>query len=291
MIVKMKNPPKPSLIEERNFPFETSISYGVEEGFHELHWHNEIEICYIKHGTGNYLINGIDYSFTEGDIFVINNDDIHLCYNDKELIMQVTMFDPFFIGSGSANPFDVEYLQMFINNSYGLLKKIEHKFEKSEIFSDILMEIETEYNKMQKGYEMMIKSLLLKFFVLLVRYSPDDSYPQKSISRVAADKIRHILQFIDNNYHEQINLNLLEQNFGMSRAYLSSSFKSLTGISPMDYIIQKRISEAKLKLIKTHKSILAISEECGFNSLSNFNRLFKKFAGYTPSRYRKYNLK
>lgn len=287
----MKNPPKPSLIEERNFPFETSISYGVEEGFHELHWHNEIEICYIKHGTGNYLINGIDYHFTEGDIFVINNDDIHLCYNDNELIMQVTMFDPFFIGSGSANPFDIEYLQMFINNSYSLLKKIEHTSAITKVLSDILMEIETEYNEMQKGCEMMIKSLLLKFFVLLVRYSPDDSYTQKTISRNAADKIRHILQYIDNHYHEPINLKLLEQNFGISRAYLCSSFRSLTGISPMDYIIQKRISEAKLKLIETHKSILAVSEECGFNSLSNFNSLFKKFTGCTPSRYRKYNLK
>ena len=127
MIVKMKNLPKPSLIEERNFPFETSISYGVEEGFHELHWHNEIEICYIKHGTGNYLINGIDYSFTEGDIFVINNDDIHLCYNDKELIMQVTMFDPFFIGSGSANPFDVEYLRIIGRITHKKYKEFQQK--------------------------------------------------------------------------------------------------------------------------------------------------------------------
>lgn len=287
MIFFMK---KPTLIEEHNFPFESSISYGVEEGFHELHWHNEIEICYIRHGTGKYLINGIDYDFTVGDIFVIGNDDIHLCHSDNELIMQVVMFDPFLIGSGSSNPFDFEYLRPFIDNTYNECKKIDHKSECSNVLSEILLEIDAEYSSMKRGYEMMIKSLLLRFFTLIFRYYSENQSTKKTISANAVDKVRNILHYIDNNYSKHIDLALLEHEFKISSPYICSSFKSLTGISPMDYIIRKRITEAKRRLISTKKSIISISEECGFHSLSNFNSLFKRITGLTPSSYRKNNL-
>lgn len=279
--------PKPSLIEEHDFPFESSISYGVEEGFHELHWHNEIEICYIMQGTGKYLINGTDYDFSEGDIFVISNDDIHLCYDDKDMIMQVVMFEPFFIGNGSANPFDFEYMRIFMDNLYSHKKKIEYTYKYAEVLADILTEIQTEYESMQKGYEMMIKSLLLRFFTLIFRNIPEISDAGKGISRNAVDKIRNILLYIDMNYYENIDLKLLEQKFEISRPYLCNTFKSLTGISPVNYIIRRRITEAKQRLVSTDKSIIAISEECGFNSLSNFNSLFKRMTGLTPSSYRK----
>lgn len=279
--------PKPSLIEEHDFPFESSISYGVEEGFHELHWHNEIEICYIMQGTGKYLINGIDYDFIAGDIFVISNDDIHLCYDDNDMIMQVVMFDSFFIGSGSANPFDFEYMRIFMDNLYSHKKKIECTYKYAEVLADILTEIQAEYESMQKGYEMMIKSLLLRFFTLIFRNIPENSDSGKGISRNAVDKIRNILLYIDMNYYENIDLKLLEEKFEISRPYLCNTFKSLTGISPVNYIIRRRITEAKQKLVSTEKSIIEISEECGFNSLSNFNSLFKRMTGLTPSSYRK----
>ncbi len=279
--------PRPSLIEEHDFPFESSISYGVEDGFHELHWHKEIEICYIMQGTGKYLINGVDYNFSAGDIFVISNEDIHLCYDDKDMIMQVVMFDPFFINSGSANPFDFEYMRIFMDSLYSHRKKIENTQKYTATLADILKKIQSEYEEMQKGYEMMIKSLLLCFFTLIFRNITENSGTGKGVSRNAADKIRSILLYIDTNYYENISLEFLEKKFEISRPYLCSTFKSLTGISPMDYIIRKRITAAKQKLIITEKNILAISEECGFNSLSNFNSLFKRMTGITPSSYRK----
>lgn len=282
--------PRPSLIEEHDFPFESSISYGVEDGFHELHWHNEIEICYIMQGTGKYLINGVEYDFCAGDIFIISNDDIHLCYDDKDMIMQVVMFDSFFIGSGSANPFDFEYMRIFMDNLYSHRKKIENTNEYTTVLADILRKIQSEYETMQKGYEMMIKSLLLCFFTLIFRHITDNSDTGKGVSRNAVDKIRSILLYIDMNYSENITLKSLEDKFEISRPYLCSTFKSLTGISPIDYIIRKRITIAKQKLIGTEKNILTVSEECGFNSLSNFNSLFKRITGTTPSSYRKNKL-
>ncbi len=278
---------KPTLIEERHFPFECSDSYGVEEGYHKLHWHQEIEICYIKQGTGKYLINGVDYPFSAGDIIIISNDDIHLCHDDKDLIMQVMMFDPFLIGSGSVNPFDFEYTRLFINSSCHLYKKIDHTVPDAGLFVDILTEIEIEYHNQKNGYEMMIKSLLLRFFALIIRCFSENSESSNTISLNAREKICDILQFMEKHYAKNITLSVLEEKFEISRPYLCSSFKALTGISPIDYMIQKRITEAKRMLIATDKSILNISEACGFHSLSNFNSTFKRLVGCTPSVYRK----
>ena len=169
----MKKIPKPALIQERDFPFESSISCGVETGFLELHWHKETEIYCIKSGTGKYLINGIDYSFSAGDIFIIGNNDIHLCHDDKELIMQVVMFDPILINSRTANSSDIEYLRYFSGDLCAECKKIKHSTECARLLSDILAEIEEEYNSEQKGYEMMIRSLLLRFFALVLRNNQD----------------------------------------------------------------------------------------------------------------------
>lgn len=283
----MKKIPKPALIQERDFPFESSISCGVETGFLELHWHKETEICCIKSGTGKYLINGINYSFSAGDIFIIGNNDIHLCHDDKELIMQVVMFDPILINSRTANSSDIEYLRYFSGDLCAECKKIEHSTECARLLSDILAEIEEEYNSEQKGYEMMIRSLLLRFFALVLRNNQDKPVSGKKLSANSAAKICSILQYIDLHYYEHIDLALLEQKFGFSRPYLCRIFKTMTGISPIDYIIRKRIDEAKRRLIETSVSILEISEECGFNSLSNFNSLFKRTTGCTPGNYRK----
>lgn len=285
----MKQNNKPALVEERFFPFECSTSYGVEEEYKVLHWHQEMEICYIKHGTGKYLINGIEYNFSQGDIFLISNDEIHLCYDDKDLVMQVTMFDPNFLQNGIATPFDYDYIRPFVESSECFCNKLNANDYITAQLSEILLDIETEYVAMQKGYTLMIKAMILKFLALIIRHCfANDQYASKNtISQKTSEKIRQIITYIDDHYSENINLKFISEHFDISKPYLCSAFKTLTGNSLIDFLIKKRIIEAKILLSTTDRSILKISEECGFGSLSNFNHQFKSLVGYSPSEYRK----
>lgn len=285
----MKNTPKPTLVEERFFPFECGDSYEVESEYRVLHWHQEMEICYIKQGTGNYLINGIEYSFEKGDIFLINNDDFHLCFNERNLIMQVIMFDPSFLRSGSASPLDSEYLRPFTGSPVNFCNKIDGSSPHTPELSAILSEIEHEYEIRDNGYELMIKSLLLKFLTLIIRYFSkyENEKTHDKVSSKAAEKIRNAVSYIETHYTDEINLDKLAERFDISVPYLCSSFKTLTGMSPIDFAIRRRIAEAIHELGSTRKSIIAISEECGFHSLSNFNHLFKSVTGCSPREYRK----
>ncbi|MDE5564185.1 MAG: AraC family transcriptional regulator [Oscillospiraceae bacterium] len=283
----MQGTNKPALVEEKYFPFECSTSYGVEDDYKQLHWHREMEICYIKQGTGMYLINGVDYPFSKGDIFVISDDEIHLCHDDKDLVMQVIMFAPNFLQSGFLNPFDYEYLRPFLEHSDHFTNKLSSDTPVTQQLATILTEIENEYNTMQSGYELMIKALLLRFLALIIRHCLSDIAPGSTLSPGTADKIRQVVAYMDEHFEESISLQMLSEQFHISTPYLCSAFKSLTGSAPIDFLVHRRILEAKRLLSASDMRIIQISEACGFRSLSNFNHQFKELVGVTPSAYRK----
>lgn len=281
---KMKKE-KPSLLEDLNFPFEMSDSYGVDEDFQAFHWHQEIEICYIKNGSGKYLINGAVYPFSKGDIFIISNDDIHLCYDENELIMQVTMLSPDIIHKDSDSILDFEKSSAFFCRS----RKIDFQNRYNGKLSSLLLQMEDEYQYQQIGSELMIKSLLMQFIVFSVRALPEEinEHTVFSVSTEAISSIRSIIDHIEKNFSERIDLASISEKYSMSIPYLCSCFKKLTGNSLINFLIRRRITEAKRLLISTNKSIIDISHECGFQSLSNFNHLFKDSVGCSPSVYRK----
>ena len=276
-------------IGSQYFPFECSDSIGVSEDFRELHWHDELEICRIKQGSGRYLINGVDYLFCTGDLFLIGPDDIHLCYEDKNLIMQVIMFDSSFVSGFSGSLSDHDYLRIF--QTFQHTESWRHI--KSSMLPpsllDLFDQIEIEYQSQSTGYELMIKALLLQFLAQLNRIISmcPNSEKTAGINKTAALKIKAAAAYIDTHYQDLITLDTLSQITQMSIPYFSSTFKSFSGISPIEYTIRKRIVKAKELLLETDQSVLSISMACGFSSLSNFNHLFKSYTGISPSTYRK----
>jgi len=125
-------------------------------------------------------------------------------------------------------------------------------------------------------------TLIIRFYSI-----HDTTYTDEVVSRKATFQIKEVIEYIEQNYKNPITLSELADVGQMSVPYLCSVFKSLSGISPIDFTIRKRISEAKLALTATNESILTIGENCGFNSLSNFNHLFKSYVGLSPREYRK----
>lgn len=274
---------------QKRFPFAIGDTVGVAENARVLHWHREMEICHVKNGSGKYLINGKDYPFTKGDVFIINNDEIHLCYDDSGLIMQVLMFDPSFVWSAGSNIMDHEYLKPFMETGSNFCNKLDRQNDKMDLVISTLMEIEIEYREMRPGYELMIKSLFLKLMTLIIRhfkiYGENDN--SVYVSPAVSKKIRQTIEYMELNFNKPLSIAVLADTAQMSPAYFCHNFKVLTGISPIDFIIRKRISMAGEMLKNTKSRILDIAGECGFNSISNFNHLFKAYAGASPGVYRK----
>lgn len=100
-------------------------------------------------------------------------------------------------------------------------------------------------------------------------------------------KFDHIRAFIDDHYREKLSLDLLSDKFYVSKFYLSREFKRVYGVNLINYISEKRVSQAKLMLRFTNKSVEQIGHETGFPDTGYFIKVFKKEETMTPLEYRK----
>lgn len=107
---------------------------------------------------------------------------------------------------------------------------------------------------------------------------------QKKNENTVSERIKY---YLDAHYLEDINLEIIAKNLHLNKFYLSHCFKNYMGISPMQYINKRRISEAQMLLISTKLTITEISFRCGFNNSNYFQTTFKKAIGITPGQYRK----
>ena len=99
-------------------------------------------------------------------------------------------------------------------------------------------------------------------------------------------RVLKVKNFIAKTYMDEIRLNTLADIAGMSPSAFSRFFKLHTGRNLSEYIIEMRLGYASRMLVDTAKSIAEISFQSGFNNLSNFNRIFKKKKGCSPSEFR-----
>jgi AraC-like DNA-binding protein len=134
---------------------------------------------------------------------------------------------------------------------------------------------------------------VMKFFTILYELSKCEGAKTLSSSPFAriethsdSRRVQMIQQYINDNYRQDIRLPVLAQMAGMSPVAFSRFFKMRTGKSLSDYIIDVRLGYAASCLIDTNQSIADICFECGFNNLSNFNRIFKKKKNCSPKEFR-----
>lgn len=134
---------------------------------------------------------------------------------------------------------------------------------------------------------------VMKFLSVLYRLSQVEEARTLSSSSFAnvrsgsdSRRVTKVQQYINENYQKNINLDTLASLAGMSAVAFSRYFKLRTGKTLSDYIIDVRLGHAARQLVDTAEGIGEICYACGFNNLSNFNRIFKKKKNCTPKEFR-----
>lgn len=102
--------------------------------------------------------------------------------------------------------------------------------------------------------------------------------------------IQHVVDYIHNNFDQDISLSGISEQLGMDISYLSRLFKQETGKKFIDYLISLRIERAKQMLLHTNLNVQDISQAVGYSTNNSFIRVFKKYVGVTPGQYREQNL-
>ncbi|USK55619.1 AraC family transcriptional regulator [Cytobacillus solani] len=100
-------------------------------------------------------------------------------------------------------------------------------------------------------------------------------------------RIGKVIQFIEENSFQPISLEDLASITSFSKYHFSRIFTSIVGLTPIAFVNQKRLHKSAVYLLETNKTILEIASLCGFESVSNFNAIFKRHFSKTPSEVRK----
>lgn len=270
------------LLELRNFslqpPFKSS-SY---------HRHHFFEISLVKEGTGKYYADNKVYTVNAGDVFIFNNTELHRIEVDGGLINMVIHFEPRFIWSMQGSIFDYRFLKIFFERNSNFSNKLDRENPATKRIGDLLLEIEEEFLEKHSEYELMIKVKLMNVLALLLRhYDYVVCDKEKQIfSSSNTMGLSEVMNHIDSHLSDDLPLDELARIAHKNYSYFSSLFKKYNGISLSEYISIKRVRLAMEHLKSTNKTMLEIAGLCGFNSLANFNKTFRKIAGTTPTEFR-----
>ena len=153
--------------------------------------------------------------------------------------------------------------------------------EEADFVKNIMMEMK-KYNNAENSCDVQVFRLLL--CSLLTFFAKKSEKETVYNDNILIDKI---VDYLEKNYAQEITLDTLAKRFYISKYEISRMFTKNVGISFIEYLTRVRIENSKKLLLDTSLSITQISELAGFNSSSNFARVFKKITGVAPVQYRK----
>ena len=241
-----------------------------------IQFHPFTYFYYLAEGYGKLSIESEVIDFNAGDLVIINPNIRHTLYVDKSIssckLIGFGIESISIAGLKNDESMDINYFHVDNKN-----KSLQ--FE--GLFSDIIR----EYKGSDLFARSMASSLACALVINLLR-----KYRKKIV--VKHDKrvnrqIDYIKSYMDANYHEDIKLEDLSAMAYMNKFHLISEFKQSYRITPIEYLILKRIEVSKNILISTNHTMEEVSAIVGFNSQSYFNQVFKKKVGETPSQFRK----
>lgn len=234
------------------------------------HSHYFSELFYVKNGKGQFMIEDEVFSIGKDDLILVNPNVAH-----TETSLNTEPLEYVILGvEGIEFSFPGEKEYMHFNCR-------ERKQNLMFYFSALL----TETTQQQTDYELVCRNLLEVLIINLRRYQ-DFSFDLVS-TRKFNQECRKIKHYIDTHYAQDLSLDKLAKLAHLNKYYVVHAFTDAYGISPINYLAEKRIQVSKELLSGTDHSIGEIAQLSGFSSQSYFAQCFKKSCGMSAGDYRK----
>ncbi len=242
------------------------------------HWHNEFELVRVLEGRFFAYLNNVKYELNKGDALFIEGGCLMQGY-PEDAVYECLVFDTAMLKRQRMA--DSEKYSFEARSASFSYKNLISKNDSSII--SVICELFRSVREAGSFFELETVSLLYRLFFemhssgFIVQKS--ESCMDKGLHTVAV-----ILEWIEKNLFEPISLNTLSDAVGLSEKYICRIFKRYTSKTVMEYINEQRIENACLMLPK--KSITEAAFASGFNDLSYFCKMFKRYKGMSPSQYK-----
>lgn len=259
----------------------------IELSFYDkLHQHEEIQISFIEKGKGVIFAGDSISNYSDGNVVVIGSNLPHVFRSEiceEEISIMQTLF--FTINSFGKDFFNLTTFK----NIHVLIENSKSGF----IINNTPRKITKLFKKLKNAdnYERFILFLeIIKWLSNNENQKLSTYLYDKKITDNEGKRMQTVFDHVMKNFQKNITLDEIASIANMTKNAFCRYFKVRTNKSFFQFLIEVRIEGASKLLIKDNElSVLEISELCGFNNISNFNRKFKELKNISPLQYRKMN--
>ncbi len=259
----------------------------VDHFYDKLHQHHEAQIMWIVQGEGTLIVGDYVGRFQPGELYIIGSNQAHVFRNDEvyyhanattKAIAKSVFFDEKYLGEDFWQLDELSELRAFMD-----LAKLGLRVEGTTK--------DTVINLMSTLDVVDGLDKILAFFEILNSLTKSNEVRKLGVSSPLAfsnsegKRMNDILQFTFNESHRKIYIDEVAKVANLSTEAFCRYFKLRTRKTYTNFLNEVRVSNACRLLIGKEQSIQEVCFRVGFSNTSNFNRIFKKFTGKTPSSY------
>ena len=247
------------------------------------HFHPWWEILYIESGERTFFYANRTLHILAGTFLCIAPGILHRAVNPEGEVCR--LYNVYFADSNipldenSARFSMIAPVLQAINPCVAILPEVQ------TYVTDLFSKMGQEILSCESGWENMAWSYL---YQIIVTVSRQKTRPGVAVQPAAemSGRISAVIDFLNMNYAKEVSLSSVAERFGVSASHLSRSFREATHFGFVEYVNSLRITKACRLLSETNLSVLDISMQCGFGSLTQFGRCFRALTGTKPLSYR-----
>ncbi|MDG5787208.1 AraC family transcriptional regulator [Evansella sp. AB-P1] len=290
--------PNSKYLNDEAFPFYIMKKMHTKDDVPPLHSHEFIELVYVVGGKAEHMFEGQRYLITAGDVFIINPGERH-SYNIQEndeieiincLFSSSLINESWLSKLGISQSMDYFYVHPFLDEK----KRFHHRLnvsEDSEEIVSILEKMLKEINHRQTSYSTLIKLQLVELLVLLSRLYqekhtdiPDSTEAFKNSQLL----VKRICGYLERHFDQKLTVENISKIFNISSRQLNRIFKQELNKSVIEVIQHIRIERAKKMLVCSNDKVITVAVKVGYDDPAFFSRLFTRYVGYPPGKFRRY---
>lgn len=279
--------------QERNFQGQGNFSFNIylcsiplDFTLVPAHWHNEMEIIYIKKGMGTITVELEPYKVSQGDIVVVLPGQLHTIqqFSDCSMEYENIIFQLSILMAAQKDPCTEEFFQPLIRGKIIFAAYYPVGSPPHSVLSECLDNIDEICKNFSSGYQLAVKGKLFSFFYELASSAETLLPPQNHVS---LGRLKNILKYVETNYHEKISIEDAADICGFSKSHFMKFFKAHMTVPFTEYLNDYRLTMAARLLTSSEDTISCIAADTGFDNVSYFNRLFKEKYQCTPLNFRR----
>lgn len=256
----------------------------------QAHIHNYIEIIYALSGEFQILLNNKNHYFNEGDMVLINSNEIHYIValsegNNRYIVIK---FEPEMLYTTAQSVFEMKYVMPFILNESTHQKIFAKEEIEKTVIPGLIAGISKEFADQNYGYELAIRANIYNLFLFILRRWNEQNVDlniDEEINKDMVKRIKPVFDYIEENYQEDITALQMSQRCNLSYSYFSRLFTKIMKRNFREYLNYVRVTKSERLLTSSDLNITEIAVQVGFSTSSYYIQQFKLYKDISPKQY------